>query len=108
MYKNLTAKESAVMRKAVMSLKAVEERMNQSFETLLKEIHNVVFAGKRIEFCWRHLFIRYIAGTEQVGNFRFIVSNPLTGVTSIYYIKDYKKNNATIRWRRLASAIKNT
>lgn len=102
MYKN---SDTACLNKAIKALKTLEMVQDEPFIVLKEKLAEIARKGSKQEFRWRHLLIRYF---QEPSRFYFKVSNPYTGVTSIYITKDYMTKGGDISWKRLASAVKHT
>lgn len=110
MGKNIIENDEAMMKKAIKALQSLQNDEMDSYSTLLEKVRETARKGVKTEFTWRHLRIAYFVRDEfgNFKNFRFHVTNPLTGVQKYYYTKDFMGVTGTIKWATLASRIKNT
>jgi len=95
----------ALYNKAKKALKSLEKRQDEPFTVLKEKVAEIARKGAKKEFYWRHLTIRFF---PTPGGHYFMASNPITGVTSKYYIKNYMGVTGAIKWQSLASDIKRT
>lgn len=100
-----TPSDTAILNKAIKALRRHEIDEDEPFVVLVEKVSEIARKGAKKEVSWRHLTLRYF---PEVGKFYFKVTNPLTGTTRDYRTKDFVGKTGKMKWRTLASAIKNT